>query len=95
MTCPGCQQQVTLEHLRTSPECAKAVQSLCGLYRLAKRTKVTRAGGRPKGTAKMVPCPRCGQDVTKTQARRGHEGCQQAAQALREAAQALKAKISS
>jgi endogenous inhibitor of DNA gyrase (YacG/DUF329 family) len=72
MTCPRCQQEVTLDHLRTSPECAKAVQSLCGLYRLAQRKTISRAGGRPP---QMVACPKCGEQVTKTQARLGHPGC--------------------
>jgi hypothetical protein len=73
MTCPHCQQEVTLEHLHGSPECMKAVQSLCGLYHLANRKTVTRAGGR---SVEMVPGPRCGKPVTKTQSREGH-GCQE------------------
>lgn len=72
MICPNCRRKVTLEHLRKSPKCAKTVQSLCGLYRLAKRETVTHAGGRPP---ELTPCPRCGRTVTKTQARRGHPGC--------------------
>lgn len=72
LLCPRCQKPATLEHLRTSPECAQAVQSLCGLYRSAQRKTVSRAGGRPP---RMVACPRCGAQVTSTQARRGHIGC--------------------
>jgi endogenous inhibitor of DNA gyrase (YacG/DUF329 family) len=72
LACPHCRKPVTLEHLRSNPECAKAVQSLCGLYRLAQRKTVTHAGGRPP---QMAACPRCGQQVTRTEARRGHEGC--------------------
>jgi endogenous inhibitor of DNA gyrase (YacG/DUF329 family) len=71
LTCPHCHKPATLEHLRENPECAKAVQSLCALYRLAQRKTVTRAGGRP---VTLVACPRCGGMVTKTQASRGH-GC--------------------
>ena len=69
ITCPHCQQEATLEHLRTSPECSKAVRSLIGLYRLSQR--VTRAGSRP---ATPEPCPKCGEMVSKAQAVRGH-GC--------------------
>lgn len=72
LLCPRCQQPATLEHLRTSPACAKAVQSLCARYRSAQRTTVTRAGGRPP---QFVPCPRCGERVTKMQVRRGHGEC--------------------
>lgn len=49
MKCPNCRATVTVEHLRDNPECSKAVQSLCGMYRLSKRTTPPKAGpGRPK-----------------------------------------------
>jgi hypothetical protein len=48
MKCPNCSEDLTLAHLRTSEECAKTLQSMCGLYRLSKRKTVSRAGGRPK-----------------------------------------------
>jgi hypothetical protein len=72
MTCPRCSEEATLEHVRGSAECARAIKSLYGLYCLAKRTTVTHAGGRPPT---LVPCPKCGQMVGKTAAKRGH-GCQ-------------------
>lgn len=48
MKCPNCRKLLTLEHLRTSPECDKVLQSACALRSLSKRKTVTRAGGRPK-----------------------------------------------
>lgn len=71
MKCPHCGRPATLEHLRTSVECQSAIRSFVALYKLSKRTVVTRAGGRP---ATMIPCPRCGEQVSLTVARRGH-GC--------------------
>lgn len=55
MNCPRCRKKATLEHFRTSPECDRHVQSLCALRSASKRTKVTRAGGRPrKGSVQQV-----------------------------------------
>jgi endogenous inhibitor of DNA gyrase (YacG/DUF329 family) len=72
LSCPNCGKPVTLEHLRTSPDCVKAVQSLNALYKLSRRKTVTRAGGRP---TTLVPCPKCGEMVSPTKAKRGHDGC--------------------
>jgi endogenous inhibitor of DNA gyrase (YacG/DUF329 family) len=71
LSCPNCGKPVTLEHLRTLPECVKAVRSLNALYKLSRRTTVTRAGGRP---TTLVRCHRCGEMVSPTKAKRGH-GC--------------------
>ena len=49
--CPGCDGLSSVQHLRDSPSCARAVASMCGQYRLSKRvTPPTKAGGRPKGS---------------------------------------------
>lgn len=50
---PTCGRYIDLRHLRESEECAKAAASLGGLYRLSKRKTVTRAGGRPRKSAKL------------------------------------------
>lgn len=71
LSCPKCGKPVTLEHLRTNPECAKAAGHISGLYQLSQRKTVTRAGGRP---TTLVPCHRCGEMVSPTKAKRGH-GC--------------------
>jgi hypothetical protein len=40
------------------------------------QSRTTYSGGRNGGRpVELVPCPRCGQQVSKTEARRGH-GCQ-------------------
>jgi len=80
LRCPRCQQEATVDHLRESPECASAIQSLHAIYRRSRRTSRTEAGGRP---VTLVPCTRCGRLVTKTEARRGH-GCRAQASAERE-----------
>lgn len=79
-----CGSEATVEHFRQSPQCATEVQSLWALCLRARRTTVTRAGGRPP---EMVKCPRCGEPVTKTQARRGH-GCAVVAGNIEEGKQA-------
>ncbi len=48
MKCPNCRKQATLDHFRTSPDCASKASSLCAILRGSKRVNITRAGGRPK-----------------------------------------------
>lgn len=72
LRCPRCGEPATTAHLKTSPECAKAVQTLCARYRVAQRKRAGQQGGRKP---QMVECPRCGKQVSATAARRGHIGC--------------------
>ena len=46
---PNCRKTVSVQHLKDSEGCAKAVASLCGQYRLSKRTTPPKGGpGRPR-----------------------------------------------
>lgn len=70
--CPGCGKRATATHLRESPDCMKAAASFAGLYSVAKRKTVGKSTGRPKV---LKACPKCGQMVSTTEARYGHDGC--------------------
>jgi hypothetical protein len=70
--CPGCGQRATAPHFRDSPECAKAAASLAAIYNVSRRKTVGKSTGRPKV---LKACPRCGQTVSTTEARYGHDGC--------------------
>jgi hypothetical protein len=53
MWCPNeqCGEEWSVAHAKDNAECMKATKSLCGLYRLSKRTTPPKAGpGRPKKT---------------------------------------------
>lgn len=72
IVCPGCGERATATHLRERPECMKAAASLVGIYRVSKRQTVGKSTGRRKV---LRPCRKCGQQVSATEARYGHNGC--------------------
>jgi rRNA maturation protein Nop10 len=72
LLCPGCGERATAPHLRENPECMKAAASFAAIYSVSKRRTVGKSTGRPKV---LKACPRCGQQVSATEARYGHDGC--------------------
>jgi hypothetical protein len=72
LLCPGCGQRATAAHLRENEACIKAAASFTAIYRVSKRRTVGKSTGRPKV---LKPCPRCGQQVSTTEARYGHGDC--------------------
>jgi hypothetical protein len=70
--CPGCGRPANAAHLKENPDCMKAAQRLSAIYRVAQRKEPGRNGGRP---VRLRPCPKCGAQVSTTEARYGHEGC--------------------
>lgn len=72
IVCPGCGERATAQHLRDNPACMKAAASIAGMLNVAKRKTVGKSTGRPKV---LKPCRKCGEQVSATEARYGHDGC--------------------